>query len=94
METFHAKLDHSVVVEAAQLNPENAGELVNWTQGQLIQEYDPRNDEEFVGINIYNITGPVRASQGDYIVKYDGQFYVAKQGRFQATYLPGVPDGG
>lgn len=87
MQKWKMKIGESnTVVEAIQLNNENYSEVVNWTQGQLIQEYDTKSDEEKVGINVRGPRGMFRVSEGEYVLRFDGDFFKAGASRFEASY--------
>jgi hypothetical protein len=76
----------NTVVEAIQLDNENYGEVVNWTQGQLVTEYDSKTNEELVGINVRGPRGMFRVSEGEYVLKFEGEFFKAGSSRFEASY--------
>lgn len=80
----------AVTIEANQLTKENAEAIAHWCGGYLVEEINPIDDHErFVGINIPTLEGPMRASEGDFVIKgVQGEFYPCKPSIFEATYEP------
>lgn len=76
------------LVEAQQLDRDNAEELAEWCGGVLVEEIDPfDSDIRMPGINVPTPDGNVRASYTDYILQFDlGYFEVRKKEKFQQTY--------
>lgn len=75
-------------VEAFQLTPENADDLVVWTGGRFVEEIEPLDENvTYVAINIPSLDGGMRASEGDYIIKLpNGRFSVMHPDAFQKMY--------
>lgn len=78
----------TAIFEAAALTSESVGEIANWTQGQIVEEFDMKTNEEYVGLNIRSNGEMRRASEGDIIVKFDGDFFVMKPHVFHKRYVP------
>lgn len=58
------------VVQAEQVTPETAQNIADWVGGQVIPTEDALDsNKKSVGINIPTLSGIVRASEGDYVVK-------------------------
>ena len=64
-------------VEAVQLTSDNADEVAVWCGGQVVMEVNPETDRSNVGINVPTYLGPVRCSEGGFILKN-------ARGRFEA----------
>lgn len=74
-------------VEAFQLTPENHSMLAIWCGGREREEIDPETGDRTVAINVPAIDGPVRASEGDYIIKdARGRFTRMSEKAFEAEY--------
>lgn len=82
----HGRL--GTIVEAERLTMDNAEELAAMVPGaQIVQEIDPINGEHMPGLNIPTPEGMKRLSQGQYLVRYQGYYYVAAPSRFQTRYI-------
>jgi hypothetical protein len=93
MQQYRLKSGGSTAVfEAVQLTSENVGEVTNWTQGQIVTEYDMRTNEELVGLNLRSNGEMRRASEGEVIVLFEGDFFVMKKHLFDRKYVPYSPD--
>lgn len=86
MQKYVHKQKH-LIVEAVQLTEDNIDMVSNWANGaQIVAEKDSFTHEAFEGLNIKTPKGKVRASRGQYVVKYEGHFFVANAGTFESLY--------
>lgn len=86
MPRYRKKGHRDIFVEALQLTEDNVDTLANWTQAQIVEEMDALTHEVSEGLNIKTPNGKKRASQGMYVVKHGGYFYVSNPGAFEAQY--------
>lgn len=73
-----------VVIEAMQLDSDNAAEVAEWCSGRTTDSY-------YVSLSAHvfidTLEGTMRADVGDYIIKgVQGEFYPCKPDIFVATY--------
>lgn len=80
-----------LVLEAVKLTEDNVDVIANWTGAQIIEEKDALSHETFEALNIKTPGGIKRASQGMYVAKFDGHFFVASAGNFESLYSPFEP---
>jgi hypothetical protein len=73
--------------EAVKLTPETVRDVVLWSGGVEVEEIDPiDSSKKFVGINIPTIDGVKRASQGDYVCKQEGDFFIVPGPLFETKF--------
>lgn len=73
--------------EAVKLTPETVRDVVLWSGGVEVEEIDPIDSrKKFVGINIPTREGVKRASQGDYVCKQEGDFFVVPGPLFESKF--------
>lgn len=78
-----------IQIEAALLTEDNASEISNWAGGaQVVEEEHALTHTKTEGLNIVTPDGKRRASVGMYVIKFDGQFFVAQPGAFASNYIP------
>lgn len=81
-----------VVVEARQLDSENAGELVEWINangGEASMRGGPGGGSRNGTLYIQTLEGTHHASVGDFVIRgVAGEFYPCKPSIFGATYEP------
>lgn len=77
-------------VEAIPITPATIDIAANWCGGVIVQEHDPfDNSKTFVGLNVPTVSGVLRASEGDYVVRtQDGKFNVYQQRMFREKFKP------
>lgn len=80
-----------LVLEAVKLTEDTIDMIANWTGAQIIEEKDALNNESYEALNIKTPGGMKRVSQGMYVAKFDGQFFVANAGTFESLYSPFEP---
>lgn len=86
MDRWMLKNKINVIVEAVQLTSENIQEIAEWTQGKIVEERDSITNRMYDGLNILTIAGYKRLSLGMYVVKFNGNFYVARRHVFEKQY--------
>lgn len=71
-------------VQAQELSSGNVTILSSWTNGMVVNEYDPfDNAKSQPGLNVQCGYTVKRASLGDFVIKYsDGRFDVLKPNEF------------
>ena len=74
------------IVEARLLTMSVGDELAEWCGGLLVQERNSEDGYTQPGINVPTPNGNVRASLGDWILEYEGQFYVKSAPQFRLDY--------
>lgn len=68
--------EDGVEVEAIQLTPDTASYLEGWCGGVLTHSTDALDDtKKFVELNVPTRHGNRRASEGDYVLRYDSGFF-------------------
>jgi hypothetical protein len=77
---------NGIFVEAVQLTQDNVDAVANWTQSQVVEERDMLHDTIFEGLNVKTPEGKKRCSQGMYVVKVNGNFYVTGAVAFDMQY--------
>lgn len=82
------KLQTGLVVEAAQVAEDTVLSISAWANdAQIVNEKDPITNETLKGLNIRTGSGEMeRASDGDYVFKYAGEFYISKPAAFTKDY--------
>lgn len=81
------KLQTGLVVEVARVTEDAVLSISAWANdAQIVHEKDPVTNEELRGLNIETSSGMRRASNGDYVFKHAGEFFVSKPGRFTHDY--------
>lgn len=69
-----------VVIEAVQWTDENTEEVLSFCCGTA-------HEDEFGGMFVHTLEGPMRASVGDFIIRgVKGEFYPCKPDIFWLTY--------
>lgn len=79
-----------VEVEAVQLTKENASEVATWCSGFPVTEIDALDpNKTYVGINVSTPSGPVRVSEGEYVIQdLNGRFLKMSAQDFHDRYTP------
>jgi hypothetical protein len=80
--------DQGERVTARQVTQDSITVISVWCHGQTVVEHDALDHEmTFPALNVPTSDGPKRASQGDYIVRYDdGSFDVKKAYEFRSKF--------
>lgn len=74
-------------VDAKQVSWETADEIAQWCGGVVVTEYSYPHGEPMPGINVPTLTGMVRASEGDYVIRHaSGQFQKRSRYAFESEY--------
>lgn len=74
-------------IEARQVTADDVIEVAAWCGGQVVEEFNPLTDESHPGVNVPTLNGPMRASDGDYVVKeVGGRFGIYKKHQFEAKF--------
>lgn len=86
MPQLYQLITHTVM--AMQLTPDRVLDAEMWTKGMQTESIDPFDgSKRFVELNIPTLKGVIRASQGDWIVKRDGEdFTKMSDQEFRNTY--------
>ena len=79
-----------LIVEAAQIGVDDINETAAWSRAFVVEEKDAITGEPSEALNVRTRAGMLRASNGMYVVKIGGEFFVAKEGQFEALYEPWV----
>lgn len=82
----YQKRRSSIIVEACQVNENTVDAIANWAQAQIVEERRADTDESREGLNIKTPGGKVRASDGMYVVKHNGEFHVMTGHDFEVRY--------
>jgi hypothetical protein len=80
-----------VVIEARQLTPDTAGDVVAWLSehGLAAKSWSRPPMRALSGLLIPTLESPHEASWGDWIIKgVQGEFYPCKPAIFEVTYEP------
>lgn len=76
-----------VVVEAMELYPANADEVVDWVNGDWPEIAARASSRGVWGIDIFTLEGTMRADMGDFVIRgVQGEFYPCKPDIFEQTY--------
>lgn len=74
-------------IHAMQLTVDNVDEIVGWCGGRAVVETDPATDEQQPGVNIPTVSGNVRVSLGQYVVRNErGRFSKYTQYDFERQF--------
>jgi hypothetical protein len=77
-----------IVVEAVKLSVDNAAQVANWAQAQMVEEKDALSHEAFDALNVKTPEGRQRCSLGMYVIKHAGRFFVGHPSQFESLYEP------
>lgn len=83
---FYVLNSNGAMVEAIQVLPDTATRIVHWTGGLQVEEQDHEVGRTLVGINVRGRNGLFRASEGDWIVKWEGEFVKLTDPQFRRLY--------
>ena len=86
MQKFMKKKNPWLIVEAAKVGDTDINELANWAQAYVVEEKDAISHDTFEALNVRTPDGMIRASQGMYVAKIQGLFFVAQPGEFEDTF--------
>jgi len=74
MGSYQRKIE---TVDARQLTVDNVDILAQWCGGMKVEEKNPRDPSDvYVGLNVPTISGGLRVSQGDWLVKQENGVFV------------------
>lgn len=74
-------------VQAERLTPENVDSLAKLCGGLRVRETDAHDLSEFVGLNVPTLEGPVRCSEGNYLLRLaNGSWSVLSENEFNHRY--------
>lgn len=80
--------DEGTQIQAQQLTGDSLTVISVWCGAQVVREHDALDyDMTFLALTVPTPDGPMRASQGDYVVQHaDGSFGVQKAYQFRSEY--------
>lgn len=79
-------------IEANQIDPLTVEAVAIWCGGRSVVEHDAiRDDVRYAAINVPTVSGPMRAQEGDWIIRRPGgDFYPLTNARFKELFEPVV----
>ena len=92
MQKFRKKFNRNRIVEAVQVNSENAELIADWCDGEVLEEIsDVTEDQEarIIGVRVpFGPEGEVEALFGDFVMLADESFHVRSESAFLNRYEP------